>query len=76
MTRIHVDARAIRDNRRDGGDRPVVAVRQGATVTLCHGARILDGGREVCRVVYERDSAGRVKVWMETACEVQCDLDG
>lgn len=73
MTRLYVSAANIRDNRRDGGDRPVVSVLVGGELTLCHRAEIVDqDGRVVARVVYDRDTVQPVKVWVETDLEVRC----
>ncbi len=62
-TRIHVNQHHIRDNAKDGGDRPVLTVKDYKQNRKCNEVEFTSG-----RVVYSPDkplSCG-AKVWIET----------
>lgn len=69
MARIYVDARAIRDNRRLGRNRPVIKVEVDGQIVLCHKAELVRDGRVAARVIYCLDGPAP-QVWVETDCEV------
>ena len=69
LKRIHVNQHNIRDNGKDGGNRPVLTVKTYKSNTKCHRVQI-NGPSEL---VYSPDkplSCG-AKVWIETRADVQ-----
>ncbi len=65
-TRIHIHQQSIRRNLKDGGNRPVVIVRNYKGSTHCHQAYILGPSR----VVQGHLSCG-ARAWIETESEVR-----
>lgn len=68
-TRIHVDQHAIRANRKNGTDEPVISVKTYRSNTKAHEVEILGPSR----VVYSPNkplSCG-ARVWLETEAEVR-----
>jgi hypothetical protein len=67
-TRIHVSQNAIRENNKDGGNRPVIIVKTDEGDREGHEVEILGSSR----VVYSHDKPleGGAKVWIETDGEV------
>jgi len=41
LKRIHVNQHAIRKNKKEGTDDPVITIKQGSTNTYCHEVKIL-----------------------------------
>ena len=72
LTRIHVNQHNIRANNK-GADLPVITVKDYKRNRKVNQAVIMDGDREVARVVYRPDrplSCG-AKLWIETSLEVR-----
>ena len=72
LTRIHVNQHNIRANNK-GADLPVITVKDYRRNRKVNQAVIMDGDREVARVVYRPDkplSCG-AKLWIETSLEVR-----
>ena len=72
LTRIHVNQHNFRANNK-GGDLPVITVKDYKRNRKVNQAVIMDGDREVARVVYRPDrplSCG-AKLWIETSLEVR-----
>ena len=72
LTRIHVNQLNIRANNK-GADLPVITVKDYKRNRKVNQAVIMDGDREVARVVYRPDkplSCG-AKLWIETSLEVR-----
>lgn len=71
LKRVHVNQHAIKANRQDGGDRPVVTCKTSRSNHYAHRTRI-DGPSEL---VYQPDkplSCGAV-LWIETRAPVVLD---
>ena len=74
LKRIHINMHYIRANRKDGGRRPVVAVRTSRGVEYGHRALI----KGPAQVIYSPDkplSCG-ARVWIETRADVEVVDDG
>lgn len=70
MTRLYVNRAAVRLNDEDGGNRPVITVRQGDSF-CCYSAEIAGPSR----LVYKAGEAV-AQAWVETASEVRAVIDG
>lgn len=67
---IHIDQHAIRANRKDGLNRPVVSVKTYKSNTKCHRA-LIHGPSELIYSPYKPLSCG-ARVWLKTQAEVTC----
>lgn len=67
--RIHVNMHNIRDNRKDGGNRPVITVKTYKSNTYGHEVEI----KGPARVVYSpcRPLSCGARVWIETDADVE-----
>lgn len=77
---IHVNQYEIRANGKDGGNRPVLTIKQGKLNIYGHEAYICDSyGNAIAKVIYRPDkplSCG-AKCWVETYADVEIiTLDG
>ena len=70
IKRIHVNQHNIRDNIKDGGNRPVITVKANGKNYKCHKVEISASSE----VVYhpEKPLACGAKVWVETRSQIVC----
>lgn len=75
--RIHVNQHRIRDNAKDGGERPVVSVKTYDGNVYGHKVDIVDGKGNIVATVIQEEAADRDKLscgarcWVETRnCKV------
>jgi hypothetical protein len=67
---VHVDQHAIRANRKDGGQRPVISVKTYKSNIKCHRA-VIHGPSEIVYSPEKPLSCG-ARVWISTQSEVTC----
>jgi len=68
-TIIHIDRKALLENKMMGKRDPVVRVQEGDNVYFCMGVDI----QGPCRVIYEPDRPlpSKARLWIETEAEVK-----